>query len=93
MRRELGLILFLASLIPPLVVALAWIHSNRVGYERTWSDARTQTCSRIASVQGRLLWQGCDLNPFHGEIKAPENTKQAMPADFVVGTNSAGPRV
>jgi hypothetical protein len=82
MHRRLGPIAVLASLVAAILVGVLWLHSVRVGYQRTWSDARTQTCGRFASAQGRILWQQCDLKfPASGMVWGLE-TSRSLSSDF-----------
>jgi hypothetical protein len=72
---------------------VAWVYSDVRGWQRTWSDSGKQTCGRLASVHGRILWQRCDLGssvPLPAPVSGWRLTK---PDDFVVGTNPAGERL
>jgi hypothetical protein len=98
MRRRLEYTVVLGCLFLALVVGLAWLHADLVGYQRTWGDARTQTCGRFASARGRFVWQQCDLtHPTRGlndqALEFVRRMRQTMPPDFVVGSNPTGDHV
>ena len=75
------------------MTGLAWLHSHAGGFQRTWSDSRQQSCGRILSVRGRILWQSCDLAPFAALPEPVSNWRLLLPRDFVVGSNPAGERM
>jgi hypothetical protein len=92
MLRALEVGLLGVCLILGCLAGAAWLHSHLAGYEETWSDPATQTCGRIVSARGVLFRQTCDLQSHRRPDDVALQWKPLMPADFVVGTDPAGPR-
>jgi len=93
MKRRIENLLVILLMLLACVAVLAWLHSRSTGYQRTWSDAKRQSCGRFVSIQGRIIWQRCELA---SPVYLPESLlkwKLSMPGDFVVGSNPDGERV
>ncbi len=70
-----------------VVVGAAWFHSERVGFERRWSDLDGPKCGRIVSARGFLFRQTCDLSDQFLKPGDPMLANpRVMPADFAVGS-------
>lgn len=93
MKARLENTLVIVLLLAACVTGLAWLHSHFIGYQRTWSDSRQQSCGRLVSLRGRILWQWCELAPFPALPEPILKWPVVMPRDFVVGTNPAGERM
>ena len=92
MKERLENPLVLLLLLLACGAGLAWLHSDLIGYQRTWSDSRRQVCGRLASLRGRIVVQRCNLAPLPVP-KAMLSWRVVIPADFVVGASPSGERV
>ncbi len=93
MKARLESALVIVLLLLACGTGLAWLHSHFIGYQRTWSDSRQQSCGRLVSLSEAILWQQCELAPFPRLPEPMSNWRVLMPDDFVVGTNPAGERM
>jgi hypothetical protein len=89
-KLEIGLLALL--LVLAITIGIVWLHSSFIGHEQTWSDPSNQTCYRIASADGRFLYQWCDLKSSRPQDDPTLRWERRVPADFFVGTNPDGER-
>lgn len=90
MFRKTYNVLLATLLFVAAIVGMIWIHSDMVGYERTWTDQGCQICGRITSAKGHFVYQWCDLKSRRQPTDPTMQWERRIPANFLVGSNPTG---
>jgi hypothetical protein len=92
MLRKIYNALVIVCLVLAVVIGATWIHSITAGFEQTWSAPAEQSCARMTSMQGRFLYQWCDLKTLRKPADPALKWEHRLPLEFAVGTNPVGER-